>query len=67
MSLKKVAASMHFEAKEGGLSRRRLQRGLQLTLRYREDDIVLAISRRDVLPSAEEVRTCHQVVLFGTR
>jgi len=65
VSLKKVAASMHFEAKQHGESRRVLQRGLQLTLRYRETDIVLSLERKSVPPSEEEVKVCHEVILFG--
>jgi hypothetical protein len=45
MSLKKIAASMHVEAKAKGKSARTLSRGLRLVLFYRRDDIVLALSR----------------------
>ena len=48
MSLKKVAARMHFEAKERGVSRRVLNRGLILNLWYRENDVVLGLRRRNV-------------------
>ena len=54
MSLKKVAASMHVEALKKGKSARTLSRGLRLTLFYRCDDIVLALSRSSVLPSEKE-------------
>ncbi len=48
MSLKKVAAKMHREAKKRGISRRVLSRGLILNLWYRDDDIVLGLKRQGV-------------------
>lgn len=65
MLLKKIAASMHLEAKETGQSIQVLQRGLQLKMLYRQEDIVLVMSRPDVPPSEEEVKICHEAVLFG--
>ena len=61
MSLKKIAASMHVEAKAKGVSFRRLRGGLCLTLYYRpslKDDIVLKLSRPNVQPSDTEVKVC---------
>ena len=61
MSLKKIAASMHVEAKEKGRAFRRLRGGLELTLYYRplpKDDIVLKLSRHSVMPSDTEVKVC---------
>ena len=65
MSLKKIAASMHVEAMKKGKSARTLSRGLRLTLFYRTDDLVLALSRRNVLPSEKEVEICHTTFFFG--
>lgn len=65
MSLKKVAASMHVEAMKKGKSARTLSRGLRLTLFYRSDDIVLALSRANVLPSEKEVEICQNNFFFG--
>jgi len=65
MSLKKIAASMHVEAKAKGKSARTLSRGLRLTLFYRTDDIVLALSRLNVLPSEKEVEICQTHFFFG--
>jgi hypothetical protein len=65
MSLKKVAASMHVEAKARGKSARTLSRGLRLILFYRRDDIVLALSRAKVLPSEKEVEICQTNFFFG--
>jgi hypothetical protein len=64
MSLKKVAASMHVEALKKGKSARTLSRGLRLTLFYRRDDIVLALSRANVLPSEKEVDICQHNFFF---
>ena len=68
MSLKKVAARMHVEAKKRGVSRRVLtggfitadnhSRGLVLNLWYRDDDIVLGMRRRNVKPSEKEIEIC---------
>jgi len=65
MSLKKVAARMHFEAKKRGVSRRVLNRGLILNLWYRDEDIVLGMRRRNVKPSETEVEICATTFLFG--
>ena len=65
MSLKKVAASMHVEALKKGKSARTLSRGLRLVLFYRSDDIVLALSRLNVLPSEKEVEICQTHFFFG--
>jgi hypothetical protein len=57
MSLEKVAASMHVEAKAKGRAFRRLRGGLTLTLYYRpspKDDIVLKLARPKVQPSDTE-------------
>jgi hypothetical protein len=65
MSLKKVAAKMHFEAKERGISRRVLSRGLILNLWYRENDIVLGLSRQSVKPSETEISICATTFFFS--
>jgi hypothetical protein len=65
MSLKKVAAKMHLEAKERGVSRRVLNRGLILSLWYREADIVLGLRRRNVKPSETEVDICATTFFFS--
>jgi hypothetical protein len=65
MSLKKIAAKMHFEAKERGVSRRVLSRGLILNLWYRDDDVVLGIRRRNVKPSETEISICATTFFFG--
>ena len=64
MSLKKVAASMHFEAKTQGKSHRKWC-GLKLKLLYRVDDIVLIIARPDVVLSEEDVKMCISSFFFG--
>lgn len=68
MSLKKVSASMHFEAKgkKDGTSTRRWQ-NLNLTLIYRPDDIVLAVSTDNALPTREEVEACRSNFFFNTQ
>jgi hypothetical protein len=65
MSLKKVAAKMHVEAKEHGVSRRVLRRGLILSLWYRYDDIVLGLRRRNVKPSETEISICATTFFFS--
>jgi len=65
MSLKKIAARMHFEAKERGVSRRVLNRGLILNLWYRENDIVLGLRRRNVKPSETEIGICATTFFFS--
>jgi hypothetical protein len=65
MSLKKVAAKMHVEAKEHGVSRCVLSRGLMLNLWYRNDDIVLGMKRRNVKPSEKEVEICATTFFFS--
>ena len=65
MSLKKIAAKMHIEAKEHGVSRRVLRRGLILSLWYREDDIVLGLRRRNVKPSETEIGICATTFFFS--
>jgi hypothetical protein len=65
MSLKKIAAKMHFEAKENGVSRRVLRRGLILSLWYRDDDIVLGMRRRNVKPSETEIGICATTFFFS--
>ena len=65
MSLKKVAARMHQEAKKRGISRRVLSRGLILNLWYRDDDIVLGLKRRGVKPSEKEVEICATNFFFS--
>ena len=62
MNLKKIAAKMHVEAKEHGVSCRVLSRGLMLNLWYRENDIVLGLRRRNVKPSETEISICFPVV-----
>jgi len=64
MSLKKVAALMHFEAKVRSKSHRKWC-GLKLKLLYRIDDIVLIIARVDVAPSEEDVKICESNFFFG--
>lgn len=67
MSLKKIAASMHVEAKEKRRAFRRLSGGLRLTLYYRpspKDDIVLKLSRQRVGPSDTEIEVC-KMNFFG--
>jgi hypothetical protein len=74
MSLKKVAAKMHVEAKELGVSRRVLtggfvtadnhSRGLMLNLWYRENDIVLGLRRRNVKPSETEISICDHFLFL---
>ena len=68
MSLKKVSASMHFEAKgnKNGISTRRWQ-NLNLTLIYRPDDIVLAVSTDNALPTREEMEACRSNFFFDTQ
>jgi len=63
MNLKKIAAKMHVEAKEHGVSCRVLSRGLMLNLWYRENDIVLGLRRRNVKPSETEISIVLCVVL----
>ena len=65
MSLKKVAARMHVEAKKRGVSRRVLSRGLILNLWYRDDDIVLGMRRRNVKPSEKEIEICAMNFFFS--
>ena len=75
MSLKKVAARMHVEAKKRGVSRRVLtggfitadnhSRGLVLNLWYRDDDIVLGMRRRNVKPSEKEIEICASTFFFS--
>ena len=65
MSLKKIAAKMHIEAKEHGVSRRVLSRGLILSLWYRDDDIVLGMRRRNVKPSETEIGICATTFFFS--
>jgi len=65
MSLKKIAAKMHIEAKERGVSRRFLSRGLILNLWYRDDDIVLGMKRRNVKPSETEISICATTFFFS--
>jgi hypothetical protein len=65
MSLKKVAAKMHVEAKEHGVSLRVLSRGLMLNLWYRNDDIVLGMKRRNVKPSETEIDICATTFFFS--
>jgi hypothetical protein len=65
MSLKKVAARMHFEAKERGVSRCVLRRGLILSLWYRDKDIVLGLRRRNVKPSETEISICATTFFFS--
>ena len=77
MSLKKVAARMHVEAKKRGVSRRVLtggfvtadnhSRGLVLNLWYRDDDIVLGLRRRGVKPSEKEVAICASNFFFSKK
>ena len=76
MSLKKVAARMHQEAKKRGVSRRVLtggfvtadnhSRGLVLNLWYRDDDIVLGLRRRGVKPSEKEIEICVRAMRSTT-
>ncbi len=57
-SLKKIARIMHFEAIHGCVARRSLSRGLNLVLEYGENEIFLALWRRNVAPSLDEVIVC---------
>ena len=61
MSLKKVAARMHVEAKKRGVSRRVLNRGLALNLWYRDEDIVLGLRRRVVTMNVEKITALEQI------
>jgi len=65
MSLKKVAARMHLEAKEKGVSRRRLNSGLILSLWYRDAEIILGIRKQNIKPSEQEVKTCVLTFFFS--
>ena len=56
---------MKRKAKAKGKNARTLSRGLRLTLFYRTDDIVLALSRAKVLPSEKEVEICQNNFFFG--
>jgi hypothetical protein len=56
---------MHVEAKEHGVSRRVLSRGLILNLWYREYDIVLGMKRRNVKPSETEISICATTFFFS--
>lgn len=59
-SLKRIAALMHQEVMDTGISTRMLSGGLKLKLHCRDDDIVLVLWRRDVAPSTVELQTCIQ-------
>ena len=65
MSLKKVAARMHQEARKRGVSRRVLKRGLILSLWYRSDDIVLGLRRQSVKPNDTEISICATTFFFS--
>lgn len=64
MKLKDVAKFLHAKARQNGKASCRLGKGLQLTLVYRERDIVLKLAREGVEPSPVEVRTCKSY-FFG--
>ncbi len=65
MSLKKLAAKMHIEALKHGVSRRKLNGGLMLSLWYRDGEIILGMRKRNVKPSDEELDICASTFFFS--